>query len=61
MYIVRSFYQLADGEWITTTSGGMNKEDADFLKDRLYFHFRNLHNEGVVRDYCFTVEEAKTA
>lgn len=61
MYIVRSFYQMADGEWITTTSGGMSKADADFLKDRLYFHFRNLYNDGIVKDYCFAVEEVQTA
>lgn len=61
MYIVRSFYQMSDGDWITTKSTGMSKADADFLRDRLYFHFKNLYNEGVVKDYCFTVEEVKTA
>ena len=61
MYIVRSFYQMADGEWITTTSGKMTWAEADFLKDRLYFHFRNLYNDGVVKDYCFTVEEEMKA
>lgn len=61
MYIVKSFYQLADGEWITSKSGAMSKADAEFLKDRLYFHFNGLHDEGIVRDYTFTVEVVKTA
>lgn len=59
MYIVRSFYQLADGHWISHNSGAMSKADAEFLKDRLYFHFNSLHDEGVVNDYAFTLEEVK--
>lgn len=61
MFIVRSFYQLANGEWITSKSGTMSKSDAEFLKDRLYFHFNGLHDGGVVNNYAFTVEEVKTA
>lgn len=61
MYIVRSFYQLADGEWLTSKSGALSKADAEFLRDRLYYHFNGLHDEGIVGDYAFTVEEVKTA
>lgn len=60
MYIVRSFYQLADGEWITSKSSAMSKADAEFLRDRLRFHFKSLHDERKVNDYAFTVEEVET-
>ena len=59
MCIVRSFYQLADGEWITSKSNPLSKTDAEFLKNRLYFHFKGLHDDGIVNEYVFTVEEVK--
>ena len=60
MYVVISFYQLTDGDVISSKSGPLSKTDAEFLKDRLYFHFYNLHNEGIVNNYAFTVAEVET-